>query len=149
MFAEIDADGNGVVDIGEMVRLGEILGETWDERQLATLFAEADTDADGSLDFKELYGWLARNVSLMGPDGTPRWSTPSSAALEGRTDAAFLELFPTMDLGLGHRADIIEGEKLGLENHLFSVRAILQQWGAPPACCTAGLFHSVYEVNID
>ena len=55
---EIDADGDGSIDEGE---LGALLARMGDGhgRNAATLMAEIDTDDDGSIDFEEFCGWLA------------------------------------------------------------------------------------------
>lgn len=53
LFNEIDADGNGVICEKEFIAAYKKKDPNISEQHLHMLFAEADTDDDGCLDFDE------------------------------------------------------------------------------------------------
>jgi hypothetical protein len=44
--------------------------------------------------------------------------------------------------------ELMQHSDRGLLSHLIGTRGLLEQWGARPALCDAGLFHSVYGTEV-
>ena len=63
LFAEMDEDGSGALDEGEVGLLLGKLGYELDEKALAKLVAEMDEDGNGEIDFHEFKQWFVGHVS--------------------------------------------------------------------------------------
>lgn len=57
VFLEIDTDGSGALDRGEVVVLAQRLGHTLTDAQLSRAMSEMDSDGGGSVDFDEFKNW--------------------------------------------------------------------------------------------
>jgi len=57
LFDNIDADGNGVLDVQELELLTTKLGRSFRGRDLEASFAEMDADGDGQIDYLEFENW--------------------------------------------------------------------------------------------
>ena len=57
VFLEIDTDGAGALDRGEVVALAQRLGHTLTDAQLSRAMSEMDSDGGGSVDFDEFKNW--------------------------------------------------------------------------------------------
>jgi hypothetical protein len=53
MFDRFDTDGNGTIELAEMIRLVQAIDETATLEQATALFRQVDTDGNGALDFDE------------------------------------------------------------------------------------------------
>jgi hypothetical protein len=58
LFAEIDVDGSGTLDRGEVATMAKKLGTPLSEEALDEAMATMDADGNGSVDFNEFYAWL-------------------------------------------------------------------------------------------
>lgn len=58
LFAEIDEDGSGLLDRGEVYQLAEKLGATLSTAELDAAMAEMDEDGSGEVDFDEFALWF-------------------------------------------------------------------------------------------
>merc|ERR1712232_1276749 len=54
-FARFDSDGNGYIDAEE---LEEVLGSSFSTEEIQELIEEADTDANGKLDYEEFLAYF-------------------------------------------------------------------------------------------
>merc|ERR1712166_989507 len=66
-FNEIDTDGSGAIDIGELANLcGKVNVTDVDQTNVGELFKEIDTNHDGKIPFEEFTAWyrLGRNSKL-------------------------------------------------------------------------------------
>jgi len=66
-FNEIDTDGSGAIEIGELANLcGKVSVTDVDQANVGELFKEIDTNHDGKISFKEFTAWyrLGRNSKL-------------------------------------------------------------------------------------
>ena len=57
LFQQFDKDGNGEIDVEELIELASALGETWSEEQALIAMDQMDGDGSGSLDLEELRIW--------------------------------------------------------------------------------------------
>ena len=61
MFAEVDVDGNGLLDPEELTKLVQKLGLTLTPAQVPQVMALIDTDGSGEVDFEEFFEWWIVN----------------------------------------------------------------------------------------
>lgn len=59
-FELVDADGDGLVSVGELHRLMQVLGQEVSEEKAAAILAELDTDNDGRVSLPEFAAFLER-----------------------------------------------------------------------------------------
>eukprot|EP01046_Picozoa_sp_COSAG06_P102124 COSAG06_NODE_48280_length_333_cov_0.858974_1_plen_96_part_01 len=59
LFDEIDADGGGSLDRGEVARMAEKMGAAMSEHELDAAMAEMDEDGSGDVSFDELVKWFS------------------------------------------------------------------------------------------
>ena len=59
LFDEIDADGGGSLDRGEVAQMAEKMGAAMSEHELDAAMAEMDEDGSGDVSFDELVKWFS------------------------------------------------------------------------------------------
>jgi len=65
VFMEADANENGTIEREELKTImNAISADTWSDEQLDTMFAETDTDEDGSVDYGEWVAWVFEDKEL-------------------------------------------------------------------------------------
>ena len=69
LFDEVDDDGSGLLDVGEIVKLAKLLGVDLSPAQCKEAMDEMDDDSSGEVDFEEFYMWFKKTS---GPDGEGR-----------------------------------------------------------------------------
>lgn len=109
--------------------LRQVLGETWTESQKLDVMKECDANGDGRIDFEELYRWLCKHATVEGKMRLRSRDAEQRPSLDG-VPPQFLDLLETLNTDLGHRADIVTGEKEALKEHLISTYTIMREWGA-------------------
>ena len=69
---ELDVDGNGTLDRGEISELGEaMMGQSMSEEQLDVAMSIMDADGNGAVDFDEFLQWWMENVKTEENKETP------------------------------------------------------------------------------
>lgn len=57
LFAELDTDGSGYLDLDEVAKLSQMLGVNATRSEVQKAFAEMDNDANGEVSFEEFQRW--------------------------------------------------------------------------------------------
>lgn len=69
LFDEVDDDGSGLLDVGEILKLAKLLGVDLNQAQCKQAMDEMDDDGSGEVDFEEFYMWFKKTS---GADGEGR-----------------------------------------------------------------------------
>jgi hypothetical protein len=68
MFEQADLDGNGTLELGEIVALAAKFGHRLNNRQGKAAMKQMDIDGNGSVDFDEFYKWWTQADITSGPE---------------------------------------------------------------------------------
>jgi Ca2+-binding EF-hand superfamily protein len=66
LFDEVDDDGSGLLDVGEIVKLARLLGVSLNPAQCKEAMDEMDDDGSGEVDFEEFFQWWERTSGSEG-----------------------------------------------------------------------------------
>ena len=68
-FHKFDTNGDGDIDVVELAKILDIIGEAYDQNSLKELIKTADKDGDGKMSFEEFVGLVvhSREVSSIFP----------------------------------------------------------------------------------
>ncbi|KAG2435459.1 hypothetical protein HYH02_011959 [Chlamydomonas schloesseri] len=149
IFEEVDADGSGALEAGELWRLGQQLGEEWDASECARIFAEIDTDHSGEIMFDEFYAWFVAHCKA--EDETNKVLSRRATRLNLGLDSIppvmldLLALYGTDQIKQECTHPLHSGHGRMLRDHLISTYLLLKQWGNSDTVCAAGMFHAIYE----
>lgn len=63
IFQRYDADGSGTVDVGELRKILEEVGQSLSDEEMQTMMEEIDTDGSGEIDFEEFMDAVTNHSS--------------------------------------------------------------------------------------
>lgn len=154
IFEDVDADGNGAIDLAEIDLLTKYFpGEAFTPALRRRLMAEIDTDDNGVIDAEEFYKWMvvnAKSEGMANEEGTKHMQMRMDRLEVGKEGIPTHLMDLLKELGVGavvqkvtHPLHSAFGRTL--YDHFVSCYLISKEWGNPEAVNVANLFHAVYQ----
>jgi class 3 adenylate cyclase len=72
LFARIDRDLNGYIDVADLIVYASSLGQSWTEQEANAILELINGDKNGLISFDELLGWYMSGVHTCSDDGAAR-----------------------------------------------------------------------------
>lgn len=63
-FNKFDANGDGIIDLDDLVAVLQLVDSAWDETRVAKLMKLIDTDGDGLIGYEEFVAWVFADKGL-------------------------------------------------------------------------------------